>query len=129
MTKLLPILAVVAFATVASPALAANPRIALENRSGDTVETIEMSNIDAGWGSDLIPTTVLPNGYEISTLVPTDPNSGYCRYDLRVTFASGDAWVFNDFNACTTARIYIRERSFDLVDINNRTTNRRPMFD
>jgi len=22
-----------------------------------------------------------------------------------------------------------RERSFDLVDINNRTTNRRPMFD
>ncbi|KPF62628.1 hypothetical protein IP88_14365 [alpha proteobacterium AAP81b] len=109
------IAAVLAATAMATPALAADPRVNIINNSGLTVTHIEMSGAGSEvWGPDLLGKYVMRSGYRLN-MVQGSHSSGNCRYCLRVTFAGGRQIEIHDFNACATTDVTIHSGSFNLA--------------
>jgi hypothetical protein len=89
--------------STASSAFAGDPRIELANNTGATIYAVQMSDVGRNaWGRDLLGDSVLPSGY--STVLHPE-NRGYCKYDLRVTFADGSSNTVTRLNACETLQV------------------------
>jgi hypothetical protein len=94
--------------SVASSAFAGDPRIELANNTGATIYAAQMSDVGRNnWGPDLLGDNVLPSGYSI---VLHPENRGYCKYDLRVTFADGSSNTVTRLNACETYQVSFNPR-------------------
>lgn len=115
MFRTFPIAAAVIAAAIATPALAADPRVNIINESGETIARVEMSGVYAeSWGRDLLGQYVLRTGYHLDLVEPSY-SSGNCRYDLRVTFNSGRRMVIRNFNACATTDVTIYNQNIYLA--------------
>jgi hypothetical protein len=101
--------------SVASSAFAGDPRVILANETGTTIYAAQMSDVGRNeWGPDLLGDAVLPSGYQ-TVLHPE--NRGYCKYDLRVTFADGSSNTVTRLNACEAIQVAF-DPSRDVIIIN-----------
>lgn len=107
------------------PAFASPAMIDIVNESSSEISAIHMTDIDEPTtGRDLLGQYTLPAGYKVAGLQP-DLDEGYCRYDLIVTFEDGSSSMLNDFNACEALQVTIYDRSFGVMDLTSKETNRR----
>ncbi|WP_230782560.1 hypothetical protein [Sphingomonas sp. Leaf37] len=126
MKKFLATLAGVAALVAATPALANNANITVINDSSSDISEIHMSDIDMNdWGRDLLGRETLFVGYQLPEMSPFAAHRDLCRYDLKVTFDDGREMMINDFNACETLTLRVRDRSFVIEDLKDHVSTRR----
>ncbi len=110
---LIPALAALAMAT---PALAADPRVNVANNSGMTVERVYMSETGTDdWGPDLLGRNVLRPGYRINWMHPAYASDYNCYYDLKVQFVNGRTMQIRRFNACAASTVTVNSWSMNIA--------------
>ena len=99
-----------ASATFAQSSNGLDRRIAIDNRSGQTVMYVRGSPTGASsFGADRIPDRTL--GHGDTAVVDFDSGTGDCMYDLRVTMANGQNIDRMNVNVCQVSRWTINRRS------------------
>lgn len=92
--------AALAIAIAASPALALDRRMRVNNRSSLTVVKLQGSNVGAdSWEEDILGDDVIPPHTRVT--VNFNDNSGYCKFDLRAISEDGRVWIRYNVNVCT----------------------------
>lgn len=87
------------FATLASPALAAQQDFTVTNRTGHVIMTLNVSPSNSShWGPDILGRDVLGN--DESTDITFDRNEDQCEWDIRVTYDDGTQNDERGINLC-----------------------------
>ena len=96
--------AALAVAAVSSAAYAAMQDFTLNNRSGHTVVTLNVSPSSSNdWGPDILGVDVLANGE--SAEITFDRDEDQCMWDIRATYDDGDVGDWRGINLCETSEI------------------------
>lgn len=96
--------AALAVAAISSAAYAAMQDFTINNRSGYTVVTLNVSPSSSNnWGPDILGRDVLANGE--SAEITFDRNETECMWDIRATYSDGDVGDWRNVNLCETTEI------------------------
>lgn len=96
--------AALAVAAISSAAYAAMQDFTLNNRSGHTVVTLNVSPSSSNnWGPDILGRDVLANGESVE--ISFDRNEDECVWDIRATYDDGDTGDWRGINLCETTEI------------------------
>ncbi len=83
----------------ATPALAADRKVDIINKTGHTMTGFFASTVDQeSWEEDLLGGDTLKNGETLEADI--DDGSNACVYDFKGEFADGDAVVKRKVNVC-----------------------------
>ena len=102
---------------VAANAAAAFERwVDIVNSGNVAIYSVHITNVDdRSYGRDLLGGYVIPAGYEMR--VEPDANAGYCRFDLLITYETGQELKLWGVNLCEATRINTDGRDFDIAYI------------
>lgn len=82
----------------------------VENRTGWRCDIIQVApNEDTKWGADILPSEYFYNRETIDVIIPKNMGKS-CYFDMRCEFSNGDAWIYEDFNACEISKIILKPR-------------------
>ena len=83
------------------------------NSGNSAIYSVYITNVDdRSYGRDLLGDYVIPAGYEMR--VEPDVNNGYCRFDVLITYETGQELTLWDVNLCEAITIYTDGRNFDV---------------
>ena len=89
---------------LASPALALDRRVTIENETGFTIVEFYGSNSgEQDWQEDILGEDMLPSGQ--SVVIDFDDATGYCMFDFKAVFDDGEELVREGVNICEVASI------------------------
>jgi len=105
MTRIATFTRVAAAATVAAGLLSASAVHAMDrgvyvyNDGFDPIYSIHISHVDSGaWGRDLLGRYMIDVGDEFR--VEPRNHQGYCRFDIKITYETGEEVYLWDVNIC-----------------------------
>jgi len=109
----------IAAVTVAAGLVAANTASAFErwidivNSGNSAIYSVFITNVaDPNYGRDLLGNSVIPAGYQ--SRVEPDMNNGYCRFDVLITYETGEEVPLWGVNLCEATTIYTDGRRWDV---------------
>jgi len=109
----------IAAVTVVAGLVAANTASAFErwidivNSGNSAIYSVFITNVDdRTYGRDLLGNSVIPAGYQ--SRVEPDVNNGYCRFDVLITYETGEEVALWGLNLCEATTIYTDGRRFDV---------------
>lgn len=119
MRRLLVVLAAI---TTATPACALERWIDVVNVGRSAIQSVLISNVDTpNFGQDLLGSYQIAPGNEMR--VEPDVHSGYCRYDVLVTYETGEEVRLWDVNLCEATSIVVEESNWDVQYIDETTSS------
>jgi len=112
----------IAAVAVAAGLFAANTASALErwvdivNNGYSAIYSVHITNVDdRRYGRDLLGNYTIPAGYQ--QRVEPDYNNGYCRFDVLVTYETGEEVAMWGINLCEVTTIYTDGYNWNVVYI------------
>lgn len=109
----------IAAATLTASLVAANTASAYQrwvdivNSGNSAIYSVFITHVDdRSYGRDLLGEYMIPAGYEMR--VEPDVNNGYCRFDVLVTYETGQELMLWGVNLCEATRIYTDGRNYDV---------------
>lgn len=109
----------IAAVAVAAGLFAANTASAFErwvdvvNNGSSAIYSVYITNVDdRSYGRDLLGEYMIPAGYEMR--VEPDINNGYCRFDVLVTYETGQEVTLWGVNLCEATTIRTDGRNWDV---------------
>ncbi len=109
----------IAAAIVVAGTFAANAASAFErwvdvvNSGSSAIYSIYITNVDdRSYGRDLLGNYTIPAGYEMR--VEPDLDNGYCRFDVLITYETGEEVTLWGVNLCEATTIHTDGRNFDV---------------
>ena len=109
--------AVIAAGLLTTTAAHAHDRSAyIYNDGWDRIYSVHISHVDdGGWGSDLLGRYVIGVGDEFH--VQPRNHQGYCRFDIRIEYESGDIVTRRGVDLCGGRQIVANEWSISVYYI------------
>ncbi len=108
-------LVVAASLATAGSASAYERWIDIHNVGDATIVAVQISHIDMQtWGPDILASAI-PAGY-VGEVDPVN-TQGYCRFDIRLTYADGDTADIYDVNLCEAVDLVTDGYTYDVYTI------------
>ena len=83
------------------------------NSGNSAIYSVFITNVDdRSYGRDLLGNYMIPAGYEMR--VEPEVNNGYCRFDVLITYETGQEITLWGVNLCEATTIYTNGRNFDV---------------
>jgi hypothetical protein len=83
------------------------------NNGGSAIYSVYITNVDdRSYGRDLLGNYMIPAGYEMR--VEPDLSNGYCRFDVLVTYETGQEVTLWGVNLCEATTIYTDGYNWDV---------------
>lgn len=93
------IAAVAALSMLVAPALAANRKVDVINKTGSTMTSFFASSSGTdNWEEDMLDNDTLTNGETLEADI--DDGTSACIYDFKAVFADGDTVIKKKINVC-----------------------------
>ncbi len=109
----------IAAALVLAGAFAANTASAYErwidvvNSGNSAIYSVFITNVaDGSYGRDLLGNAMIPSGYQAR--VEPDVSNGYCRFDVKITYETGQEVTLWGLNLCEATTIRTDGRNYDV---------------
>jgi hypothetical protein len=109
----------IAAVAVTAGVLSANVASAFErwidvvNSGSSAIYSVYITNVDdRSYGRDLLGNYMIPAGYEMR--VEPDVHNGYCRFDMLITYETGEEVTLWGVNLCEATTIYTDVYGWDV---------------
>lgn len=109
----------IAAAAVTAGLLTANAASAYErwvdvvNSGNSAIYSVFITHVDQNdYGRDLLGNQTIPAGYEMR--VQPDIDNGYCRFDVLITYETGQEVELRGVNLCEATTLYTDGRNWDV---------------
>jgi hypothetical protein len=87
--------------------------ICIENVGSSDIVKVQISHVDKdSWGGNLIRGSRIDVG-DTFTVEPRN-TQGYCRFDIKVTYADGEVMKLWRVNLCAATNLVINEYDYDI---------------
>lgn len=87
--------------------------ICIENVGSSDIVKVQISHVDKdSWGGNLIR----GNRIDVGDTLTVEPRNtqGYCRFDIKVTYADGEVMKLWRVNLCSATNLVINEYDYDI---------------
>ena len=87
--------------------------ICIENVGSSDIVRVQISHVDRNvWGDNLIR----GNRIDVNDTLTVEPRNtqGYCRFDIKVTYADGEVMKLWRVNLCSATNLVINEYDYDI---------------